>query len=149
MKKLWDLKKLFSNLEPEGQGRGIIMGMTCLILLGLFYTIQTKHFDRECSWYVVPKWPLGCFSILFLFLIWNHCLPPLPPFFMYNKLSAAVVIIHFEFCYCNTRKIDCQLKIVGVSIKTISLLIQLETLQHYSWAYISSIVPKVRCEVFY
>ena len=27
MKKLWDLKKVFSNLELEGQGRGIIMGI--------------------------------------------------------------------------------------------------------------------------
>ena len=43
MKKLWDLKKLFSNLEPEGQGRGIIIGVTRLLLLGLFYTIQTKR----------------------------------------------------------------------------------------------------------
>ena len=43
MKKLWDLKKGFSNLELEGQGRGIIMGVTRLLLLGPFYTIQTKR----------------------------------------------------------------------------------------------------------
>ena len=43
MKKLWDLNKGFSNLELEGHGRGIIMGMTRLLLLGLFYTIQTKR----------------------------------------------------------------------------------------------------------
>ena len=42
MKKLLDLKKVFNNLELEGQGRGIIMGVTCLLLLGQFYTIQTK-----------------------------------------------------------------------------------------------------------
>ena len=30
MKKLLDLKKVFSNLEPEGRGRGIIMGVTRL-----------------------------------------------------------------------------------------------------------------------
>ena len=42
MKKLWDLKKVFSNLEPEGGGRGIIMGVTRLRLLGPFYTIQTQ-----------------------------------------------------------------------------------------------------------
>ena len=42
MKKLWDLKKVFSNLEPEGRGRGIIMGVTCLLLLRSFYTIQTQ-----------------------------------------------------------------------------------------------------------
>ena len=40
MKKLRDLKKVFSNLEPEGRGRGIIMGVT--LLLGPFYTIQTQ-----------------------------------------------------------------------------------------------------------
>ena len=34
-------KKLFSNLEPEGQGRGTIMGVTRLLLLELFYTIQS------------------------------------------------------------------------------------------------------------
>ena len=42
MKKLWDWKKVVSNLELEGQGRGIIMGVTCLLLLGPFYTIRTK-----------------------------------------------------------------------------------------------------------
>ena len=42
MKKLLDLKKGFSNLELEGQGRGIIMGVTGLLLQGAFYTIQTK-----------------------------------------------------------------------------------------------------------
>ena len=31
-----------SNLELEGQGQGIIMGVTRLLLLGPFYTIQTK-----------------------------------------------------------------------------------------------------------
>ena len=49
MKKLWDLKKLFSNLEPEGQGQGIIMGVTRLLLLGLFYTIQTKGDQTLCT----------------------------------------------------------------------------------------------------
>ena len=42
MKKLWDLKKGFSNLELEGQRHGIIMGVTRLLLLGQFYTIQTQ-----------------------------------------------------------------------------------------------------------
>jgi hypothetical protein len=28
-------------MEPEGQGRGIVMGVTSLLLLGPFYTIQT------------------------------------------------------------------------------------------------------------
>ena len=52
MKKLWDLKKAFGNLELEGQGRGIIMGVTCLLLLGQFYTIQSKfmyYFAHDCK----------------------------------------------------------------------------------------------------
>ena len=36
-------KKGFSNLKLEGQGWGIIMGVTRLLLLGQFYTIQTKR----------------------------------------------------------------------------------------------------------
>ena len=42
MKKIWDLRKVVSNLELEGQGYGIIMGVTPLLLLGPFYTIQTN-----------------------------------------------------------------------------------------------------------
>ena len=42
-------KKLFSNLEPEGQGQGIIMEVTRLLLLGLFYTIQTKRDQTLCT----------------------------------------------------------------------------------------------------
>ena len=55
MKKLWDLKKVFSNLEPEGQGRGIIMRVTHLLLLELFYTIETNFmyfFAHDCITYV-------------------------------------------------------------------------------------------------
>ena len=40
--KFLNLKKGFSNLEPEGGGRGIIMGVTRLLLLEPFYTIQTQ-----------------------------------------------------------------------------------------------------------
>ena len=43
MKKLWDLKQGFSNLELQGQRHSIIMGVTRLLLLGQFYTIQTKR----------------------------------------------------------------------------------------------------------
>ena len=39
MKKLWDLKKVLSYLELEGQGRGIIMGVIRPLLLGPFYYI--------------------------------------------------------------------------------------------------------------
>ena len=42
MKKLCDLKNVFANLELEGQGRGIIMGVTLLLLLEPFYTVQTQ-----------------------------------------------------------------------------------------------------------
>ena len=52
MKKLGDLKKVFSNLELEGQGRGIIMGVTRLLLLGPFYYIQTNFlyfFAHDCN----------------------------------------------------------------------------------------------------
>ena len=54
MKKLWDLKKLFSKLEPEEQGWGIIRGVTRLLLLGLFYTIQTKR--CQTLWTRVYPW---------------------------------------------------------------------------------------------
>ena len=79
MKKLWDLKKVFSNLELEGQGHGIIMGGTRLLLLGPFYTILTKrdqtfwrgvylcHFYSKIililytqNWYCITKVMLLC-----------------------------------------------------------------------------------------
>ena len=62
MKKLWDFKKGFSNLQLEGQGWDIIMGVTRLLLLGPFYTIQYQNgpniltgsvhtdFPSEASW---------------------------------------------------------------------------------------------------
>ena len=45
-------KKVFSNLELEGQGHGIIMEVTRLLLLGPFYTIQTNFmyfFAHDCT----------------------------------------------------------------------------------------------------
>ena len=44
-----NLEKVFSNLEPEGQGGGIIMGVTRLLLLGLFYYIQTNFSILFCT----------------------------------------------------------------------------------------------------
>ena len=41
MRKLRDFKKVVSNLELEGQWRGIIMGVTFPFLLGPFYYIAT------------------------------------------------------------------------------------------------------------
>ena len=53
MKKNWDLKNVFSNMELEGQGLGIIMGVTCLLLLGPFYFIQNNFlyfFTHDCMY---------------------------------------------------------------------------------------------------
>ena len=41
---IFNFKKGISNLEPEGQGRGIFMGVTHLLLLGQFYTIQMQFY---------------------------------------------------------------------------------------------------------
>ena len=52
-----NLEKVFSNLEPEGQGGGIIMGVTRLLLLGPFYSIQTNFmyfFAHDCISYYNP-----------------------------------------------------------------------------------------------
>ena len=49
MKKIWDLKNVLSNLEEEGKGRGIIMEVTGLLLLGPFYTIQIKFYVLFCT----------------------------------------------------------------------------------------------------
>ena len=49
MKKLWDLKKVLSNLEAEGQGRGIIMGVTRLLLLEpfMYWNQQTADYSTH------------------------------------------------------------------------------------------------------
>ena len=44
-----NLEKVFSNLEPEGKGGGIIMGVTRLLLLGPFYYIQTSFSILFCT----------------------------------------------------------------------------------------------------
>ena len=75
MKKLWDLKNVFSNLELEGQGRDIIMGVTHLLLLGPFYTIQTNlmyFFAHDC------KYDECCHLTNFSKIYW----------FRYNKIIA-------------------------------------------------------------
>ena len=44
-----------SNLEMEGQGRRIIMGVTDPLLLGPFYYIQTKFSILFCTLlYLIP-----------------------------------------------------------------------------------------------
>ena len=50
-----NLEKVFSNLEPEGQGGGIIMGVTRLLLLGPFYYIQTNFSILFCTRLYVRK----------------------------------------------------------------------------------------------
>ena len=39
---IWFKKKVLSNLEPEGQGCGIIIGVTHLLLLAPFYYIHSS-----------------------------------------------------------------------------------------------------------
>ena len=47
----------FSNLELEGKGGGIIMGVTRLLLLGQFYTIQIQFYVLLCTrLYVLYEW---------------------------------------------------------------------------------------------
>ena len=56
MKKLWDLKKVFSNLELEGQGRGIIMGVTTTSARAILH-----HTDK--------------FYVLFCARLYQFCFP--------------------------------------------------------------------------
>ena len=61
MKKLWDLKKGFSNLELEEQRHSSIMGGTLLLLLGPFDTIQTKTDKTFWRGVYVSNGCWGCF----------------------------------------------------------------------------------------
>ena len=118
MKKLWDLKKVFSNLEPEGQGRGIIMGVTRLLLLGSFYTIQTNFmyfFAHDCNPFLIcttiyrnckQTHPFFSFSnsIVFylplninLYLMWK--LIYLPPFCFKSEFFVTPPIWHWVNLY--------------------------------------------------
>ena len=49
-----NLEKVLSNLEPEGQGGGIIKGVTRLLLLGPFYYIHTNFSIFFCTRLYVP-----------------------------------------------------------------------------------------------
>ena len=85
MKKLWDLKIAFGNLELEGQWRGIIMGVTRLLLLGQFYTIQSKFmyfFAHDC---IIIR-PAGTFQLGQA----NVCS------FLVNLLKSATILNHFN-----------------------------------------------------
>ena len=51
-------KKVFTNLETERQGRGIIMRVTRLLLLGPYHSIQTNFlyfFAHDCTstWFIL------------------------------------------------------------------------------------------------
>ena len=92
MKKLWDLKKGFSNLELEGQQHGIIMGVTGLLLLGQFFTIQTQtdqtfwrgvyEFSKDKSKPTIPQsifkikfaseWRVTSYNIIFTTVIFTN-----------------------------------------------------------------------------
>ena len=79
MKKSWDLKRVFSNLEPEEQGHGIIMGVTRLLLLGLFYTIQTNFmyfFAHDCTYFftcIIFRWRIWkAYFDIPVYLKWCH-----------------------------------------------------------------------------
>ena len=80
MKKLWDLKKVFSNLELEGQGGGIIMGVTRLLLPRPFYTIQTNF--------------LYCFAHDCILSTNAICVPKL----LWNKPSMCMRVVLFPTC---------------------------------------------------
>ena len=70
MKKLSDLKKVFSNQEPEGRGCGIIMGVTRLLLLEPFYTIQIQTHQTFLGGVynlLGPLGPLGFLGTCFLY----------------------------------------------------------------------------------
>ena len=74
MKKLWDLKNVFSNLELEGQG--IIMGVTSLLLLGPFYSIQTNFlyfFAHNCT-STVLRFSQRSICLFFCSIILSHML---------------------------------------------------------------------------
>ena len=45
-----------SNLKLKEQGRGINMGVTCLLLLGPFYNIQTKFSILFCTRLYIDFW---------------------------------------------------------------------------------------------
>ena len=81
MKKLWDLKKVFINLELEGRWHGIIMGVTRLILLEPFYTIQTQTHQTYLGGVYVNK---------------KHSFIWVSEFFIHTFLSTAGVGIHSD-----------------------------------------------------
>ena len=63
MKKLWDLKNVFSNLELEEQGRGIIMGMSSLPITievtDAWLDLTTTFFVASITIPVLSSTPFG------------------------------------------------------------------------------------------
>ena len=78
MKKSWDLKKVLSNLEAEGQGRGFIMGVTRLLLLGPF-----MYWNQQTSDYSI-----------------HHCTVPLDSLLLNQSLHSFLSSILFLNNYC-------------------------------------------------
>ena len=84
--KLLDLKKVFSNLKPGGQGGGIIMGVTRLFLLGPFYYIQTNFSILFCTWlYDIFSWYLlTANEWIFFFVFYQNASLILPSVRIYH-----------------------------------------------------------------
>ena len=108
MKKLWDLKKVLSYLELEGQGHGIIMEVTRPLLLGPFYILgkmayHTKQIRRQCTsdcmqyaglnWILDAIWPLNS-----LFKLWQMGPTQFPYFCYCFALNEEILIRNFESC---------------------------------------------------
>ena len=95
MKKLWDLKKVFSNLELEGQGRGIIMGIGNDMPTSARAILH--HTDQKG-----PNILKGSVYLLFvyhsLFIFWATYLAGL---LIRKKISKSIAQLQFEFLKCN------------------------------------------------
>ena len=63
--KIMRFKKVLSFLELEGQGHGIIMGVTRLLLLGLFYTIQMQFYVLFCTRLYLAYCQFHCITLYF------------------------------------------------------------------------------------
>ena len=77
-----DLKKVFSNLNTEGQRGAIIMKVTRLLLLGLFYTIQMQIYVLFCT----RLYRISANSFLGNYSFWNLalCKDHSPIYFLFS-----------------------------------------------------------------
>ena len=131
MKKLWDLKIVFSNLELKGQGRSIIMGVTRLLLLGQFYTIQTQ--TDQTFWRGV-------------YMMAKHC-----SFFHYNSVQLSGSIDNWKLnwilrtvMYSKTFYLDISLLRSYESIVHYSMKTWLFILTYLHWKVMKALKKKIR-----